>query len=334
MRSTLIDILACPKCRSAERLRITAEKEVDDDVIEGSLICPSCNAEFAIRGGVPRFVAAGEDYCANFGFQWREWKETQIDRLAGHRLSTGRFFYDTGWDPSWLNGKLVLDAGCGAGRFADVAAAHGARVIACDISDAVDACREVTAVHGDKVECVQASLFDLPLREGSFDAVYCIGVIQHTPDPEAVITGLPRFLKPAGRLAYNFYEEGLWRRLQIVKYALRLVTPHLPVPWTLALSKSLVAVFFPLTRFLSPIRKVRILNHFIPIAAVHEPTLNRDQQYAWTLLDTFDWYGARYEKRQNHARVAETLRDKGLLDVKSRPGIVTATANSPGDRKA
>jgi|GEM_PF-7014610 len=40
MRSTLIDILACPKCRSAEPLVHTAEKEVDGDVIDGYLLMP------------------------------------------------------------------------------------------------------------------------------------------------------------------------------------------------------------------------------------------------------------------------------------------------------
>ncbi len=321
MHRSLIDLLACPRCHDPRPLEASVETESGDEIVAGRLICPGCQAETPIRDGVPRFVEPEDDYCGNFGFQWNEWKTLQIDRLAGHSLSETRFLADSRWSPEWLNGKLILDAGCGAGRFSDVAAGLGARVIAVDISSAIDACHETTAVHGPNVACLQASLFDLPLRHGIFDAVYCMGVIQHTPDPERLITALPDHLKPSGRLAYNFYEEGLWRRLQVIKYGLRLITPHLSVPTTLALSKFLVAVLFPLTGLLGGIRKVRILNHFLPIAAIHDPALSREQQYAWTLLDTFDWYGARYEKRQNHRRVMALLDEAGLADVEGRAGL-------------
>ncbi len=164
---------------------------------------------------------------------------------------------------------------------------------------------------------------------GVFDGVYCMGVIQHTPDPERLMAGLPVHLKPGGRLAYNFYEEQLWRRLHVLKYGLRLITPHLPVAATLALSRFRVAAFFPLTRTLSAVTKVRILNHFIPIAAVHHPSLSREQQYAWTVLDTFDWYGARYEKRQHHRRVMDILRRAGLEGVEGQAGLTRG--RRPGD---
>ncbi len=329
MHRNVLDILICPRCRSEAPLALSATEETDDGVVSGNLNCAGCGARYPITDGIPRFVAPAEDYCANFGFQWNEWRSLQIDRLAGHRLSATRFLADTRWRPSWLAGKLILDAGCGAGRFADVAAGLGARVVAVDLSTAVDACRETTAVHGGRVTCIQASLFDLPLRAGVFDAVYCMGVIQHTPDPERLMAGLPLHLKPGGRLAYNFYEEGLWRRLQVLKYGLRLITPHLPVAATLALSRFLVAAFFPLTRALGAVPKVRILNHFIPIAAVHHPSLSREQQYAWTLLDTFDWYGARYEKRQDHRRVADILRRAGLEGVEGQAGLTWG--RRPGD---
>ena len=152
-----------------------------------------------------------------------------------------------------------------------------------------------------------------------------MGVIQHTPDPIAVVRCLTIYLKPGGRLAYNFYEEGFWRYLQIIKYTLRLITPHLSVSKNLALSQFLVDLFFPLTRRLAKIPNVRIINHFIPIASVHNSQLSTDDQRAWTLLDTLDWYGARYEKRQHHQDVAAQLRKVGMTAVRSRPGLAWAT---------
>ncbi len=325
MRAELLDILACPTCPGHAVLDCEGITDQTDNVIDGTLRCVGCGATYPITEGIPRFVRPDQDYCANFGFQWQKWRTLQIDRLAGHNLSESRFLADSRWPRDWFAGKRILDAGCGAGRFSDVARALGAHVVAVDISDAINACRETTSntddTNGGRVDCIQASLFDLPLRTGQFDAVYCMGVIQHTPDPQALMVALPAMLKPGGKLAYNFYEEGIWRRLQIIKYALRLVTPHLSVAFNLGLSRLLVALLFPFTRLIATIPKVRILNHFIPIAAVHDARLSVHQQRDWTLLDTFDWYGARFEKRQRHARVAAILKDSGLQNVASEPGL-------------
>ncbi len=86
----------------------------------------------------------------------------------------------------------------------------GANVVACDLSGAIDACRRTTIDHEERVTCIHASIYNLPLRAGVCDAVYCFGVIQHTPDPARTITTHPRFLKDGGSLARNFYERD-WR---------------------------------------------------------------------------------------------------------------------------
>jgi SAM-dependent methyltransferase len=325
MHSSLLEILACPKCHIDAPLELRSNSDGKEPIVEDVLICTECAKEYPVTNGIPRFVETDDDYCGNFGFQWQKWKEIQIDRLSGHTLSENRFFSETQWDRDWLKDKLILDAGCGAGRFTDIALSAGARVVAIDLSDAINACHSTTQVHGDKIDCLQASLFELPFRKDVFDGIYCIGVIQHTPDPEAVMSGLPKFAKPGGKIAYNFYEEGLWRRLQVPKYLLRMITPHIPIDYTLGLSKFLVASLFWLTSFLAPIRKIRILNHFIPIASVHAPELSREQQYIWTLLDTFDWYGARYEKCQRHARVAEIIKLAGVINISSEPGLAKGT---------
>ena len=321
----ILNFLRCPKCSPDSSLYISNHgDEKVDEVLFGTLTCQTCNAEFKIQNGIPRFVELKEDYCKNFGFQWKKWRKIQIDRLSGHTISSDRFFRDSTWKPESLKGKLILDAGCGAGRFADIVAAHGATVVAVDLSDAVEACQKTTSIHGGRAHCLQASLTNLPIRLGIFDAIYCMGVIQHTPDPESVIRTLPKYLKPGGKLAYNFYEEGIWRRLQIFKYLLRLVTPYLSVQVTMNISKTLVRYLFPVTRFLARLPKFRILNHFIPIAAVHDRQLSESAQFIWTLLDTFDWYGARYEKCQNHNTVARQLREEGMLEIDSCPGLARA----------
>lgn len=328
MHRRFLEFLACPACGEDAPLSADGDAKDDDakdgEIVTGALSCERCGAAYPVRDGVPRFTGEDSGDYDNFAFQWRQWRTVQIDRLGGHDLSERRFLADTRWTPEWLRGRLILDAGCGAGRFADIAALHGATVIACDISDAIDAAAETLGVHGERVACLQASIYDLPLRRGAFDGVYCMGVIQHTPDPARTMKALPPFLKPGGRLVYNFYERGLSPRLQVVKYALRLITPHLPRRVTLALSKALVGVFFPLTRLLSRVRYVRFANHFMPIAATHPAGLTREQQYRLTLLETFDWYGPRHELRQDHREVMALLEGAGLVDVDGAPGLAWA----------
>jgi 2-polyprenyl-3-methyl-5-hydroxy-6-metoxy-1,4-benzoquinol methylase len=330
MHTQVLDILICPSCRTDAPLALATECETDGDVEAGTLGCAACGASYPIVNGIPRFVKQESAGFDNFAFEWNRWKTIQIDRFSGHKLSETRFLADSRWSADWIKGKRILDAGCGAGRFADVAASLGAKVVACDLTGAVDACRDNTKDHGENIDVFQASIYDLPFRAESFDAVYCMGVIQHTSDPKKTMETLPAFLKPGGRLVYNFYERDFWPKLQVVKYALRLITPHLPIKATLKLSEGLVALFFPLARFLSRIRYVRIINHFLPICAVTTPELTAEQQRTMTLLDTFDWYSPRYEIRQKHEDVAALLESLGLADVDSAVGLAWAKKPESG----
>jgi len=324
MHPELLDILVCPDCTDQPRLDLAADMYDGPEIITGRLTCSACRRTFAIVRGIPRFVADAENYSENFAYEWNRWGRVQIDRFAGHSLSARRFLADSRWPESWLKDKLVLDAGCGAGRFADVAAGIGAQVVAIDLSGAVDAARANTADCDVRVHVVQASLFRLPFRREVFDGIYCMGVIQHTPDPKAVMTALPVFLKPGGRLVYNFYEIDWHTRLQPIKYAMRALTPCLGTVANHRLALALTALFFPLSWLLSHVRFLRFINVMLPICASHSPDLTICQQFKWTLLDTFDWYSPRYETRQKHTDVAEILRRAGLVEVASVPGLAWA----------
>lgn len=334
MHPCLLEVLACPACGAAP-LRLDAEVSAGDEIREGRLGCPSCDRTFPITRGVPRFVGAAEDYCSNFGFQWRRWGRVQVDRLAGHRLSEERFFYEAPWDRDWLKDRWILDAGCGAGRFADVAAGYGAHVVAVDLSDAVDACHENTRVHEGRVHVIQASLYDLPLQGGFFDGLYCFGVIQHTPDPRRTMETLPFLVRPGGFLAYDFYQKSPYVRPWVPRYFLRRFTPSWPSGRTLALAHVLTALFFPVGAVLQRIPLVgSVIVPLLPIATIgHRGQLTLAQEYRWTVLDTFDWYGPHYELRQHHREVARLLARLGLEEIVAEPGIVSAHVPETGLRR-
>lgn len=330
MERSLADLLVCPDCPDELGLELACDSEEGDEIVAGSLTCASCGKVYAIADGIPRFVETSENYAENFAFEWQRWGRVQIDSLAGHNLSEHRFVADSRFPPDWAAGKLLLDAGCGAGRFSDAAARLGARVVAVDLSAAVDAARANLKRHGSRVQFIQASLYRLPLRKGLFDAVFCMGVIQHTPDPRTVMAALPTYLKPGGRLALNFYEVDWRTKFQPLKYALRRFTPRLSHRANERLAFVLTAALFPLSWLLSHLRYVRFINIMLPICVMHDRRLTLRQQFAWTLLDTFDWYSPRYEIRQEHTKVAALLHAAGLTDVDSAPGLAWAVKPAAG----
>src|SRR5262249_28573778 len=199
----LLQLLACPKCKTG--LSCVAEQTINDEVESGSLICAKCNSSYRIERGIPRFVQDA-NYASSFGFQWNRFRSEQIDAINGTRLSFDRFYSETGWTKEWMKGKWILDAGCGTGRFVEIASREDCDVVGVDLSNATDAAK--TTLKGRRnVHLVQASIYELPFKDGAFDDCYCIGVIQHTPDPEKSVRSLPGLLKKGGRIAITAYER-------------------------------------------------------------------------------------------------------------------------------
>ena len=96
------------------------------------LVCCGCGRQYPALNGVVRFVDA-QAYTGSFGFQWKIHARTQLDDAEDHRNDIA-FRRRTGFRPEDLAGKLVLDVGCGMGRFAEVATRWGAHVVGIDLS--------------------------------------------------------------------------------------------------------------------------------------------------------------------------------------------------------
>src|ERR1700680_2367485 len=102
----LFALLCCPACRGS------LVKQ------ENGYACPSCRRLFPEVRGVLRFVDES-NYADSFGYQWQRFRLTQMDH-GGRNLSELDFVRKTGLKPQDFKGKLVLDVGCGTGRFAEV----------------------------------------------------------------------------------------------------------------------------------------------------------------------------------------------------------------------
>src|SRR5580698_5095883 len=195
MKTNSVDWLRCIQCGSPLRAEPSSSAENNGSIIEGKLICTSCGHEFPIVRSIARFVPS-EDYAHSFGYQWNTFDKTQLDSHMGNDLSRERFYATTQW-PQKMEGQAILEAGCGMGRFTQIALETGAELFSFDLSTAVEA---NLRNNGDssRVSIVQASIYEIPFRKDSFNKVFCMGVLQHCPDVRAAFMSLVPFLRPGG----------------------------------------------------------------------------------------------------------------------------------------
>lgn len=299
MNRKLLDVLADPE--TGEPLEL-ADDRGDESVESGELVSPS-GTRYPIVRGIPRFVDDG--YAQSFGLQWNRFPRVQLDSANGGSYSRDRFDDELRWGPVDLKGKWVVDAGCGAGRFAEIAAEYGAEVLAVDLSNAVDATAQSLQMWPN-VHAIQADITRLPLRRDRISFLYSIGVIQHTPDPFMTARRLVEFLPPNARFGLTIYGRRPWTFLY-GKYLVRPLTRRMEKERLLSSIRKAMPLLFPITSFLFtlPGGLGRIAQFIIPVANYPwQRDLLRDVRYEQTILDTFDMLSPRYD----HPLTADEIR--------------------------
>jgi len=137
---------------------------------------------------------------AHFGALASRWWDPQGPQKPLHILNPVRVDYIAARAP--LIDTTVLDVGCGAGLLSEALAARGARVTAIDLAPELI---EVAKLHllesGHVVEYLLSPVEALvPARSGRFDTVVCMELLEHVPDPQAIIAACARALRPGGQL--------------------------------------------------------------------------------------------------------------------------------------
>ena len=292
MKLSALDVLVCIACKSS--LSLTATESAAGEVVTGLLRCIYCDCEYPVVRGIPRFVAS-DSYARSFGREWKWFRTVQLDSMNGTDESERALGATTGWRDSDYAGALVLDAGVGAGRFAECAARKGARVFGIDLSEAIDAAYANIGSE-DNVHLVQADIFAMPFREGTFDLAYSIGVLQFTPDPRRAFDCVAAAVRPGGNLAvymydcYGFHFSDLWRK----------VTTRIPHLLMAVITLAAIPLFYV---YRLPLLG-KILQFVVPISMV--------PKWRWRWLDTFDWYTPKYQWKYLYPEIFRWFRENGF----------------------
>lgn len=101
-----------------------------------------------------------------------------------------------------LEGKKILDVGCGAGVLSEALAKAGAEVTAIDMAEeAIEVAKLHLYESGLKINYLVQSIEDFAGENaGGFDAVVCMELLEHVPDPQSVVDSCAAVLKPEGQL--------------------------------------------------------------------------------------------------------------------------------------
>lgn len=180
---------------------------------DASWVSPDGNA-YPVVNAIPRFVSyndQGQEQTSNsFGYKWNKQQDWGI-KVEHDDInlvwSIWKDFY--GWNGpedlrKLVEGKVVLDAGCGSGTSIHRYIDWPELIVGADISTAVDACYRNFG-NRKNLQLVQADLTKLPFADKVFDVIWSNGVLHHTPDTHESLRQLTRHLKTGGLMIFYIY---------------------------------------------------------------------------------------------------------------------------------
>ncbi len=295
------------------------------ELINGMLCNNRNGSSYPVVNGIPRFVTH-KNYSDSFGLQWNEFRRTQLDSYSNTKITYDRLERCLQGHMKELSGKLVLEAGSGAGRFTEVLLEGGATVHSFDLSNAVDA-NYTNNSKSKNLILAQADIRKIPFEKNNYDYVICLGVLQHTPNPEESMRCLYQMVKPGGFLVLDHY---LFRLRNILpppigsaNIVYRKIILMLPAKIQFRAVKFIVDILFPVHWLFRKSNTVqRILRRVSPVHFYFKSLnlVSKNLCYEWALLDTHDSTTDFYKHHRTLSQIRKYLDILGASEISVRLG--------------
>ncbi|HPF67289.1 MAG TPA: class I SAM-dependent methyltransferase [Flavobacteriales bacterium] len=249
---------------------------------------------------------------SSFGAEWEKFNAFDAAEIE----HAGNEYFDI-VPPALLGPEvLALDLGCGSGRWTRYLSSRVGHVDAIDPSEAVV---HAARVHGDleQVRWIQAGVDNMPVPDGAYDLVICLGVLHHVPDTAGALAKLAAKVRPGGHLLLYLYyaldDRGpLYRAVFRASDLVRAVISRLPGGLK-RLVCDLIAftVYLPLRTLARLLRDLKVKGwERLPLAFYHDKSL--------TVLrnDALDRFGTPLEQRFTKEEMAAMMEAAGLSEVR------------------
>ena len=147
---------------------------------------------------------------AKFSDLAHRWWDTESEFRPLHQINPLRLDWITGLVP--LEGKRVLDVGCGGGILADSMARRGAEVLGIDLATKA---LKVAQLHAMEAETKGVSYREISAealaveQPGSFDVITCMEMLEHVPDPSLIVNACAGLVKPGGYVFFSTINRNL-----------------------------------------------------------------------------------------------------------------------------
>jgi SAM-dependent methyltransferase len=217
------------------------------EIISGRLRCPACSLSYPIVEGVPRLLVGNltgrtHNTVEGFGYEWQIFDQQIQNSFATNRELFRDFLHPA--DKTYFKDKIVLDAGCGMGRFLKLGAEFGSgMIIGVDMSDAAYVAYRNTRLLKN-AHVVQADIMALPFSL-KFDYVFSVGVLHHLEKPQLGFSRLADRLARNGQISVWVYskENNGWV-IRLISPIRTHITSHWPRPVLYYVSRVLGALIY------------------------------------------------------------------------------------------
>ena len=308
MKYDFLEILRCPTCKT--RLDLSVAEEEQGEVKTGTLTCAGGAHTYRISKFVPRFVDA-DKYADSFSLQ-RLYVRKHFKYYREDKTGDELFFPTTGFDPAEIKQGYSLEIGAGYGRFVDVVQRAGGKIVGVDLSThSIELAQDFAGLRPN-VYLVQADLFSLPFEEKTFQHVFSIGVLHHTPSTEAAFSAVAPYARPGGRVSIWVYHPSQKRSTDVWRHLTARMNHRLLYGFCIANQ-----VLF------SWIRALPGGGKFSQIIPGNHPRPGRP--FWLRVLGDFDNYSPTYAFVHEHDEVVSWFHKAGLKDVRPLPRKTAVT---------
>jgi 2-polyprenyl-6-hydroxyphenyl methylase / 3-demethylubiquinone-9 3-methyltransferase len=150
-----------------------------------------------------QFINTDTDEIKKFDNVANTWWDPKSEMGTLHTINPLRTKFIT--DGLDLSGRKVLDVGCGGGILTEALAKEGARATGIDLSrDSIEAAKVHAAQQGLNIDYRYENIEETASKyAGQFDAITCMEMLEHVPEPGKVIDACSRLLKPGGHAFFS-----------------------------------------------------------------------------------------------------------------------------------